>query len=330
MTYKAKVAIVTAVGSSELVVRWDASGQEYEVEQAAGGWKFVANPDFNVDLLVASGPNVAVSNPKAYKVGDVIFVITGYKNKQPEWSGISVFMRISGNADLDLDLGGVVDGLMDSLAGSLSDMMMSQMDLSALMGMFSGFGNFGFYAPPPVEEDKLFDLEGSTLMTVSPQETVSLTITLDEQDIAKVSVGQKATVKVEALSGEIFQAEVTEVSLRGSNSGGSSKFTAKVELPKAKDMLDGMSASAALPLLEKQDIPTIPVVALVEEGTRTMVYTALDKEGNPTSPVPVTIGISDGITAEILEGLDVGDSYYYSYYDVLEENTSVEERFTLT
>ena len=330
MTYKAKVAIVTAVGSSELVVRWDASGQEYEVEQAAGGWKFVANPDFNVDLLVASGPNVAVSNPKAYKVGDVIFVITGYKNKQPEWSGISVFMRISGNADLDLDLDGLVDGLMDSLAGSLSDMMMSQMDLSALMGMFSGFGNFGFYAPPPVEEDKLFDLEGSTLMTVSPQETVSLTITLDEQDIAKVSVGQKATVKVEALSGEIFEAEVTEVSLRGSNSGGSSKFTAKVELPKVKDMLDGMSASAALPLLEKQDIPTIPVVALVEEGTRTMVYTALDKEGTPTSPVPVTIGISDGITAEILEGLAVGDSYYYSYYDVLEENTGVEERFTLT
>lgn len=326
MKYYAKVAIVTAVGSSELVVRWDASGQEYEVMKTPTGWAFAAKPDFNVDLLVNKGPNVVVSNPSAYKVGDVIFVITGYKGNQPEWTGISVFMRASGNADLDLDL----DGLLGSLTDSLTDMMMSQMDLSALMGMFAGFGNFGFYAPSPVEEEKLFDLEGSTLMTVSPQETVSLTITLDEQDIAKVAVGQKATVKVEALSGEIFEAEVTEVSGHGANSGGSSKFTAKLELPKAANMLDGMSATASLPLLEKESVPTIPVVALMEEGTRTFVYTALDKEGNPANPVPVTIGISDGVTAEILEGLEVGDSYYYSYYDVLELDTGVEERFTLT
>ena len=326
MTYKAKVAIVTAVGTSELVVRWDASGKEYDVEKTALGWKFAANPDFNVDLLVASGPNVTVSNPGAYKVGDVIFVITGYKGNQPEWAGISIFMRASGNADLDLNL----DGLMGSLSDKLAGMLMPQMDLSALMGMFSGFGNFGFYAPPPVEEDKLFDLEGSTLMTVSPQKTVSLTITLDEQDIAKVAVGQKATVKVEALSGKIFEAEVTEVSGHGANSGGSSKFTAKLELPKAKDMLDGMSATASLPLTEKEGVPTVPVVALAEQGSRTVVYTALDQDGKPANPVAVTIGISDGITAEILEGLDLGDTYYYSYYDVLEEDTSVEDKFTLT
>ena len=328
MTYKAKVAIVTAVGSHELVVRWDASGQEYEVEKTAAGWKFAAKPDFNVDLLVASGPNVTVSNPGAYKVGDVIFVITGYKGSQPEWTGISIFMRASGNADLDLDLN--LDGIMDSITDKLAGMLMPQMDLSALMGMFGGFGNFGFYAPSPVEEEKLFDLEGSTLMTVSPQETVSLTITLDEQDIAKVSVGQTATVKVEALSGQTFQAEVTEVSIHGANSGGSSKFTAKLELPKVTNMLDGMSATAALPLQETQNTPIISVVALVEEGAQTLVYTALDKEGNPTNPVPVTIGLSDGINAEILEGLEVGDTYYYSYYDVLEEDTGVEERFTLT
>ena len=326
MEYYAKVAIVTAVGSSELVVRWDASGQEYEVEKTAAGWKFAATPDFNVDLLVASGPNVTVSNPSAYKIGDVIFVITGYKNNQPEWTGISIFMRATGIPELDLNL----DGIMDSITDRLTQQMMSQLDLSALMGMFGGFGNFGFYAPPPVEEDKLFDLEGSTLMTVSPQDTASLTITLDEQDIARVAVGQKATVKVEALSGQSFEAEVTEVSGHGVNSGGSSKFTAKLELPKVQDMLDGMSATASLPMLEKKDIPTVPVVALVEEGARTVVYTALDKEGNLSNPVPVTIGISDGLTAEILEGLEIGDTYYYSYYDVLEEDTGVEERFTLT
>ena len=41
--------------------------------------------------------------------------------------------------------------------------------------------------------------------------------------------------------------------------------------------------------------------ALAEDGSRTVVYTALDKEGKPANPVAVTIGLSDGITAEILE-----------------------------
>lgn len=327
MTYKAKVAIVTGVGSSELVVRWDASGQEYEVEKTASGWKFVANPDFNVDLLVASGPRVTVSNPGAYKVGDVIFVITGYKSNRPEWTGISVFMRVSGNADLDLDL----DGLMDSITDKLTGMLMPEFDLSALMGQFAGFGNFGFFAQPPVEEDKLFDLEGSTLMTISPQDTASLVIQLDQQDVAKVQVGQKAMVKVEALGEELFEATVAEVSGRGTNRGGSSKFAVKLELPKMPDMLDGMSATASVPMEEKQNVPVIPVAALCEQGALTVVYTALDeKTGEPADPVPVTVGLSDGITVEILEGLQIGDTYCYSYYDTLELDTGVEERFTLS
>lgn len=323
MTYKAKVAIVTGVGSSELVVRWDASGQEYDVEKTASGWQFTANPDFNVDLLVASGPKVTVANPSAYKVGDVIFVITGYKNGDPEWTGVSVFMRVSGN----VDLGGLVGSLKDSLMG----MLMPQLDLSALMGQFAGLGKFAFLAPSPVEEDKLFDLEGDTLMTVSPDAVVSLSIYLDQQDVAKVAVGQKATVKVEALGEDTFEATVTEISGRGTNKGGSSKFAVKLELPKASDMLDGMSATVSLSVQEKRDVPVIPVAALAEQGAWTVVYTAQDeKTGELIKPVVVTVGLSDGITAEILDGLQVGDTYCYSYYDTLELDTNVEERFTLS
>ena len=78
------------------------------------------------------------------------------------------------------------------------------------------------------------------------------------------------------------------------------------------------------------DVKKVVEMALAEQGARTVVYTALDeKTGEPTDPVPVTVGLSDGKTAEILSGLEVGDTYYYSYYDVLEEDTGVEDRFTL-
>ncbi len=317
MTYKAKVAVVQQVGSSELVVRWDSSGEEYDVVKTAAGWKFVNPGDYNPSLLVKEG-KISIGNPKAFKPGDVILDIIGYKGTSAEWSGIAVYQNIGGAGGM----GGFPGGF-PGLGG---------FDFSSLLGgfNFSGFSGFGgFAAPSPAEEEKLFDLEGSLLMQVSPEDTAELVIQLDEQDVANVFLGQKATVKVEALGETLFDAAVTEISTRGVNSGGSSKFAVKLELPKAENMLDGMSATAAIPMEEKKDIPVIPVMALAEEGARSVVYTALDEDGKPANPVPVTVGISDGIHAEILEGLAVGDTYYYSYYDVLEEDTGVEDRFTL-
>ena len=315
MKYRAKVALVSQVApaSGELIVLWDASDKEYEVEKIGAGWKFKSDQGFNLDLLVNAG-KIPVSNPSAYKPGDVVFVVTGSKGKTDVWTGIPVFMHISGMEKPNLDLSGLLAGMMPDFSGLLS-----------------GFNfNFGFYAPSPVEEDKLFDLEGSTLMTVSPEKEVSLVITLDEQDIARITEGQKALVKVEALGDQTFIAQVTEVSTRGVNSGGSSKFAVKLEMKKEKNMLDGMSATASLSMLTREDVPTIPVMALAEDGPWTVVYTALDeKTGDPVNPVPVTVGISDGKTAEILSGLEIGDTYYYSYYDVVEEDTGVEDRFTL-
>ena len=197
-------------------------------------------------------------------------------------------------------------------------------DMSAMAGM-SGLTGGGSAAAVQEPEYELYDLEGSTLMTVTAQETMGLTITIDEQDISKIYVGQMAEVKVEALRGETFEAEVTSVAVSGTNNGGSSKFMVELEMDKGEDMLSGMSATASIPLYTKMDVLTIPVAALNEDGAETVVYTALDEEtGEPASPVTVTTGVSDGETAEILTGLSSGDTFYYSYYDTLELSTKVE------
>lgn len=201
-------------------------------------------------------------------------------------------------------------------------------DLSGLAGMMGGFGGFaaaGSGAAVQEPEYELFDLEGETLMTVTPQDAMTLTISIDQQDISKVRVGQVAQVKVEALRGQVFEAEVTKVGLSGSNSGGSSKFAVELTVPLEGNMLPGMSAAASIPLFTKMEVLTIPVAALTEVGAKTVVYTALDEEtGEPASPVEVTVGVSDGETAELLTGLNSGDSFCYSYYDTLELDTEAE------
>ena len=197
------------------------------------------------------------------------------------------------------------------------------------MGGMSGMGGAGQMpggtgatATPAFEP---YPLEGETLMTVTAQAEAAVTIAVDEHDIARLQPGMTADVTVNALRGQVFEGTVTALSYIGTNNGGSSKFSVEITLPMADSMISGMSATVSIPLYTQMEVLTIPVAALAEQGTETVVYTALDPEtGEPASPVAVTTGVSDGETVEILAGLESGQRYYYSYYDTLEVSTAVE------
>lgn len=309
MSYTAKVAKVDRVGSDALVVRWDASGQSYKVEKTASGWVLAPGSNFSTDLLVNEG-TLPVGNPSAFKAGDIILYVTG-TGAQKEWWGVVVYSRSSAGGNM---MGGMPGfGNMSGMGG-----------MSGMSGMGGMGGTTGMTSNSIVDASKLFDLNGSVLLTVTPETTATLSITLDEQDIAKVYVGQKATVKVQALGKETFEAEVVEISNHGENNGGNSKFAVKLRFAKTHDMIDGMSTTAVLDVENQETVPVIPVAALEEKGSKTVVYTARDeKTGDLINPVEVTVGASDGEYAQILSGLSLGDTYYYSYYDTLEVSTAV-------
>ena len=210
---------------------------------------------------------------------------------------------------------------------------MPSMDLSGLMGGMPSMNfNFSFsmpsmggYGGSSSTQTQLYDLVGDVLMTVTPQDTMTLTVPVDESDVSSVKTGMLAEITVNALPEEVFEGEITKVAKTGSGNGGSSKFDVEITLDRQGEMLSGMSASAVISLYEKMDVLTLPAAALTEDGGKTVVYTALDKKtGEPINPVEVTTGLSDGETVEILSGLQSGDSVYYYYYDTLEESDAVE------
>lgn len=165
-------------------------------------------------------------------------------------------------------------------------------------------------------------LESNTIASVIPQDTMTLSITLDERDLSKVSLGQLARVKVAALGGKTFDAEVTAIGNRGSNNGGNSKFAVELTLARGDQMLPGMSAAACITLSTEEGVPVIPVAALCEDGSKTIVYTAYNVQtGALSDPVSLELGKSDGIHAQVLSGLEAGETYYYAYYDTLELDT---------
>ena len=184
-------------------------------------------------------------------------------------------------------------------------------------GMGGGMGGMG----GSVAAFEPYSLETITVANVTSQEEMTLEITVDEQDIARIARGQEATITVEALTGQQFPAVITAIGNTGTNEGGSSKFTAKLTLGKSGDMLPGMNASAYLTLNSTEDVLTIPVAALAEENGKTLVYTGYDEKNETlTGPVEVTTGVSDGEYVEILSGLSDSDTVWYAYYDTLERN----------
>lgn len=217
------------------------------------------------------------------------------------------------------------DGLPELEIPSLDDILGSITGGTAGGYPDSMTGSFGGGVMMPEEENPLFDLEGSTLMSVVPQNEMTLTISLDEQDISKISLGMTAEVKVEALKNQVFTATVTEIGDTGTNSGGSSKFTVELTMKLQENMLAGMTATATIPLSTTENILVIPAEVLVEDGGKTIVYTGYDEKTETLlNPVSVITGRSDGIHVEILSGLNSGDTYWYSYYDTLEIDNSVE------
>lgn len=291
-TYTGQVFKVVSVGSGTLVGYWDST--VYDVVKTASGWArkdgqpFSTNNCVQADTIPASG---------SYQAGDTLLSVTVTKDGESQSLGL---VKIS------------------------SGSQMPGFDLSGLMGMMGGF-SMGGYGGTGSSQTQLYSLDGDVLLTVTPLDTMTVTIAVDEKDIAGVKTGMTAQLTMNALPDETFEGQVTRVAQTGSGNGGSSKFDVEITLSRESDMLPGMSATAQLTLYEKMDVLTLPVAALRDEGGKTLVYTGKDKKtGEPANPVEVTTGLSDGENVEILSGIDSGTTVYYSYYDTVTESDAVE------
>ncbi len=149
--------------------------------------------------------------------------------------------------------------------------------------------------------------------TLSPDKTMSMSVTVDETEILSVSIGQSASVTVDAIDGETFTGTVTDIDREGTTSDGVTVYTAEVSIPKEDGMLAGMSASATISIEGVENALLIPADALNRSSSGYYVYTSADEEnGTLGGMVEVTVGITNSNYAEILSGLNEGDTVYYT------------------
>ncbi len=171
----------------------------------------------------------------------------------------------------------------------------------------------------PEEEEELYPMEKVQILSVTPQSAMTMVVTVSELDVTGLWVGMETEIKINALGGEKHSAVISDIANTGSNNGGYSTFDVTVTMERGENMLGGMNATVTAVTATASGVVTLPAEALVEDGTQTTVYTGYDPESESlTDPVTVTVGASDGLLVEVLDGIEAGTTYYYAYYDTLE------------
>ena len=172
----------------------------------------------------------------------------------------------------------------------------------------------GFSGGSSSQKEPIYTIGTQDLLSVTPQEKMLITVSLDELDLMKVSLGQEADLYLDAHPSEKYAATVTRIDPEGVNSGGNTKYSVTLALERTEHLYPGMNGTVCFPRETKENVLTVPLAALTENGISIVLYTGYDeKTDSLILPVEVETGISDGTDVEILSGFSEGAVYWYRY-----------------
>lgn len=150
--------------------------------------------------------------------------------------------------------------------------------------------------------------KGSSLITLNDYDEVTITVTVDDGDIEKIQEGDEVNISLSSFPDTVYQGVVEEIGDASVNTY-SSSVTYSVTVAVRGDMTGvytGMSGEVTFITKETKDVVYITNRAVYRDGADSYVYVR-DGDGNVVRKEIVT-GFSDGISAEVKEGLSQGDT----------------------
>jgi HlyD family secretion protein len=146
------------------------------------------------------------------------------------------------------------------------------------------------------------------IMTIGDLNEVYVKGKVDESDIRKVYLGQRARITVESFKDHKFDGHVTKISPMGTEKDNVTTFEVRVSISNDKHILKAlMTANAEIILEEHKKVLAIPEGAVVYNKDKSTAV----QQPDPTNEkgmrkVAITTGISNGAKTEVLTGLIEG------------------------
>lgn len=146
---------------------------------------------------------------------------------------------------------------------------------------------------------------------------------VDETDIGKILVGMKAEIMVDAFPDAVLEGEVKEIalsSLEKKETGINYVVEVKINNAKGMALRLGMTADVNFILESKKDVLSVPLWSVIEQDDKECVFMVNEKK---LYKQIVETGIKSDDFAEILSGLDVGQTIVKSSMGEMKEGLRV-------
>ena len=146
-------------------------------------------------------------------------------------------------------------------------------------------------------------------MTLADMDDLLMKGAADEIDVGKIREGMPAEIKVGAFPDRPVSGKLLRVSLKSHQKDNATLFDVEIADLRAPDgvrLRAGYSANADIIIRRAVDVPVIPERAIEFRGDSTFVRLPSHNGADPEER-PVVLGMSDGIRAEVVSGLRVGD-----------------------
>lgn len=150
---------------------------------------------------------------------------------------------------------------------------------------------------------------GTSPVVVADLSTMKVDVPVNEVDIPRVKVGQRARITLDAFPGMTFEGEVVAIAYQGKTTENVVTYDTTVHLPNPENLLRaGMTANVEIVIEEKENALLVPVSAVQERGGKAFVFVK-NAEGQP-EPREVTLGVRSDTFVEVVEGVKEGEEVF--------------------
>ncbi len=198
----------------------------------------------------------------------------------------------------DLDTAGTVTHVLATASGTVIERAVNEGEMVS-----SSINSFG---------------EGTIVMKIADLNRMIVKSNINEVDIAKFRLGQKAVIKLDALPYEEFNGEIVKIAPMAITENNAKVFPVEISInATGKQVMPGMTAAVSIKGDSRQNVILVPIGAVFsDDQNNDIVYLVTPakagEEANTaapqSSPKIVKLGANDFQMVEVIEGLKEGDT----------------------
>ena len=167
--------------------------------------------------------------------------------------------------------------------------------------------------------------QNGTILSYAPPADMTISVDMTQEDVVALQVGDTVEIAFTAYEDTVYEGTILSIDTTAT-SRNSATISYEVIIGVEGDttaLYGGMTADITFVTEEKEDVLYVSRKAIVEQDGKTYVYVKSGLNGKELRQV--TTGISNGISIEIVDGLDEGDTIYIASKVSSEEEIEAQE-----